>query len=356
VRLRAGDLEGAASDCETGLRLVDAPHDDDDDVPAVDRARTALLLANNRSRVAKAAGDADGLTRWRGIVAARLADVPIEERPGPQWLSPPEDLSALGAARDFHAAVLEAARAALDPETEAVSAHQLALVAYRLGDTETARDGFARALAIWRVIGGFAEDIATEELNLAVTAFRARDWDTAESGFQALRQSPLFAAAEAQAESLAALAMIAAGRGDRSLANERAAAAVTLAHDSGDAGVQVRVLRSVGEAHLLLHDHAAARLELANALQLADESGAAAPEDLLGVLAALHAAGGTDGADGAILERAAALLPDALADANAWWDLPRLVPALAQARGSDGAVAAALALARQRLDCRRNGD
>jgi tetratricopeptide (TPR) repeat protein len=231
-----------------------------------------------------------------------------------------------------------------------VSAHQLALVAYRLGDTETARSGFARALAIWRLTDGFAEDIATEELNLAVTAFRARDWDAAEAGFQSLRQSPLFAAAEAQAETLAALAMIAAGRGDRVLARERADAAVALATETGDAGVQARVLRSLGEVHLLLDDKAAARVVLMRALQVAEESGAAAPEDQLGVLAALHVAGAGDG----VVDRALALLPEALGDANAWWDLSRLMTALA-AREHEPTVARVLELAQQRTDCRGVG-
>src|SRR5262249_46354562 len=49
------------------------------------------------------------------------------------------------------------------------------------------------------------------------------------------------------------------------------------------------------------------------------------PEDEMGVLIGLREAGNLDPA---LVTRALALVPAALADDNAWWDVPRLVRAL----------------------------
>src|SRR6202023_2193970 len=75
---------------------------------------------------------------------------------------------------------------------------------------------------------------------------------------------------------------------------------------------------------IVLGQLAEARALLTNALKEADcgESGIPS-EDVFGVLAALEACGNEDAA---LTVRALLLSTDALEDANAWWDLARVVP------------------------------
>ena len=127
------------------------------------------------------------------------------------------------------------------------------------------------------------------------------------------------------AELIAASAMVAAAAGDSEGAGDLARRARRLAGEGGDREVNVRVLRSVAEVGLLLGDSEATRRELATANELiADDDADLPAEDVLGVRAAELACGL---ADRDAVEQAVRLVPAALEDANAWWDLARLLPA-----------------------------
>src|SRR5262249_30872476 len=159
----------------------------------------------------------------------------------------------LSAQREHHAAVLAHASERLDVDAEAIAAHGLGVVLYKLGDAAGAHQAFATSLHIWSVIDGYAEDLLTEELNMAVTAYRVGQTQRAAEGFARVRQA-LEQDAAAQAETLAALAMIDARAGKRERAVARADEAVRAAERLGEPGVFVRTARSAAEAHLALGD------------------------------------------------------------------------------------------------------
>lgn len=232
----------------------------------------------------------------------------------------------LDAQRREYVAMLADARDRLAPDDEAFAAHGLGVTLYKIGDARGAHAAFSTSLRIWTVMRGFAEDLLAEELNLAVTAYRAGDLTCAEEGFARVRANPLMQTEAAQAETLAALAMIDARAGARSRAVLRADEATRVARATGAPDVLVRTLRTVAEASLLLGDRVAARAHVAGAqaaIASAEANGCAlAAEDVLGVLITAVDAG-LGPADG-LLRSAVALIPAAVADANAWWDLPRL--------------------------------
>jgi hypothetical protein len=225
---------------------------------------------------------------------------------------------------------------------------------YKAGDARAAREAFATSRRIWGITRGFAEDLLTEDLNVAVTAFRQGDVAAAEAGFAAVRASPLMAAEGAQAETLAALAMIAAKAGDAATARARADAAVTAADALDEPDTLLRTLRSAAEASLLLGDRASAAERLRRAMQIVDqveaEGAGLLPEDVLGVVVSLLDAAGDDQA---LARRGIALANDALGDANAWWDVPRLARYVAPLAGDptlEAGLAVIDAAVRQRVD------
>jgi tetratricopeptide (TPR) repeat protein len=324
ARLRSGQAKGAAADCELALERI--AQESLVGAPELEVKVLRLLLSNNRSKIAQATRDQTGLVHWRRMTREYLAALPPEDRPGHEWMIPPEDKNDLASSRDYFEGLLARARERLDPEAEAVGAHALGLIYYRLGDARSARDQFQTSLRIWQIMRGYPEDILTEELNCAVTAFRAGLLPEAEAGFERIRKNPLMTAESAQAETLGALAMVAAKRGQRDTSMARAQQALSIAEASGERDSLIRVLRSVGEAHLMLNRPADALRYLRRAMNVIDEAVSektpVAPEDHLGVLVGLLDCGG---ADDAVMLQALELLPPALVDPNAWWELPRLL-------------------------------
>jgi tetratricopeptide (TPR) repeat protein len=322
VRARASDFEGAAADTEAGHAALEGGGGG---VPEIEVQLTRLLLANNRARVAQLAGDDDALAKWRDARTRYFEALPADERPGPFWLPVPGGHRNLAVQRDHHAAVLADARDRLNVEDEAIAAHGLGVVLYKLGDARGAHEAFATSLRIWSVIGGFVDDLLTEEFNTAVTAFRAGETRRASEGFANVRKA-LAENAGAQAETLAALAMIDAQAGEWEPAIARAGEAMRAAEALGEPDVLVRTLRSAAEAHLILGDRRSAAGILGRALAAitsAESGGFEVPaEDAFGVLVSRLDAG--KGCDATVLERALRLAPAVVEDANAWWDLPRL--------------------------------
>lgn len=169
--------------------------------------------------------------------------------------------------------------------------------------------------------------------------------------------SHLCTAPASQAEILGALAIVAAGHVEEGRAEQLVNEALEKTAENGERDVLVRVARSAGEAYLLLNRRADARKALTLAMthaQAADAADGGSPipaEDLLGVLVGLQECGDEDPN---LTTQALLLIPSALDDVNAWWELPRLFPRVIHLaeRGlfaQDGPQAAQLRAAAQRL-------
>jgi tetratricopeptide (TPR) repeat protein len=353
VRFRRGRLAEATTDCEHALellRLAEAGRD----VPASEAARARTDVLSNLARLAATTGDRARARSWLALceegaeALAPSANLPFI------WLSvrlAEDDL--WGAVRRYTALLAKAQRAG-NADLEALCAHCLGDLYYRLGDARAAYAHFYTAWQTWRLTSDYPDDILTAELNCAVAAFRAGLLEAAEDGFRRLLRHPLCTEPAAHAECLGALAMVAARRGDREQVENLAHEALQKARESGEREVLVRVARSAGEAYLTLQRWEEARqafeLARAQAADAADDRCSIPAEDRLGVLMGLQECNTTDPD---LTLQALVLVPAALEDVNAWWELPRLLPRVAclAEQGvleQDGAEAAPLRAAIQR--------
>ncbi|MEW6735659.1 MAG: tetratricopeptide repeat protein [Acidobacteriota bacterium] len=358
-----GRLTEARADCEAAIELL-REQGAQLELPAVEITITRLLLLNNLSRLAKAAGDQVQVYHWQHLCDKCKMEIPSIKRPSYQWLSFQTDVSDLMAAVRHYTVLLDEAKHELNPQLEMICAHSLGDLYYRLGDPWQAFHHCQNALRIRRIIEEDSPDeIFTEELNCGLTAYRAGQWDVAEANFRRLLINQLCAEPACQAEVLAALAMVTAQQGDARRAEHFINEASVEAHKDIGSDILFRVMHAAGETQLVLKRRDKAIQAFQLALSLADEEDTTiAPEELLGVLAGLQECGNNDLN---LLVKALLLLPAALHSANTWWELPRLLPKFtllaelgyfASQRPEQEELAAALhkliAAGGQRLDCR----
>src|SRR5262249_6901831 len=188
----------------------------------------------------------------------------------------------LGAVRRYTALLANVQRVG-NPDLEALCAHCLGDLYYRLGDARAAYAHFCTAWQTWRLTSNYPDDILTAEVNCAVAAFRAGWLNAAEDGFRRLLRHPLCIEPAAQAEFLGALAIVAARRGDTEQVEDLAHEALQKARESGERDVLVRVARSAGDAYLTLQhwDEARQAFELAG-VQAGDGADARSPVPAVG--------------------------------------------------------------------------
>jgi tetratricopeptide (TPR) repeat protein len=342
ARARSGDLDGARTDCERARSLLE---DDGLErvVPSLEVRVARVLIANNTGHIARARGDRAAIAKSYAQTRAFIEAMPEVERPTPEWLAPPDEEALLEPLRAHWSAALLSAEARFDPYAQAASAFPLATILFKQGDAAGAQRCFEVALRLARAFDEGAETSFAYALNLAVAAYRAGDLVAARACFEALARDP-FADAGARAELEGAIAMVLAASGDAS-ARARAHAAVVAVGLMDDEGALGRVLRSEGEAlaHLGLEHEAIVALDRGLALT------ALAPEDRFGLLITRLEIAMTP----SLLADAIAISSEAVADANAWWDVPRLLRLVERAGVTPTpALDAALDVASQRIDGR----
>ncbi|UQA60874.1 hypothetical protein [Polyangium aurulentum] len=253
------------------------------------------------------------------------------------------------------------ARKNLAPFAEDRFAMELGELSYRTGNAPRARESYLAALTIRERIGSEVDKLRAS-LGAALAARRSGLLDEALAAFTRALDSSICAKGSARAEVLAALALVAAQRGDEATAAPRLAEARDAAESAASPEALVRVARAAGEAYLLLDRRDEAQTFFSRALATVDEG---APElrartasETMGALVGLRRAGERDPA---IVLRALSLAPAALADAEATWDLPALLQALldlADERllpepSSLAGLRAALRAGAERDDCER---
>ena len=223
---------------------------------------------------------------------------------------------------------LDEAKAAGNRSAEAHRALAIGDLFYRMGDARGAFDAFVLAMQL-----GAGDDTPEEDLALEVQAAqaarRAGLVDEAETGLARALAHPLCEeAAATRAMVLTERALLRAANGDAAAADADLHAADAAARAADDADAMMRVWRCVGEASLALARPTDATASFVRALEIAQDVGAptgvaasVAPAEVFATLVGMHAAGG---AGDEVLLGALALAPEALREADAWWELPRL--------------------------------
>ncbi len=306
----------AAVECQLALDLL-ANAKRGFDLSDAEHALISWNLLTDHIRFAFESGDTEGAIRSEQLRARCEALIPPCRRPQIDWLpaqlfdADPETAAKQCTQHKFDA------RAALQPDAEAFWSYLTGELYYRIGEAGLAYENFADAFELWVHMDADAEDVLAAHLGCAVAALRANRPGEAESRLQSLRSHPLLSHAPGQAETLGALAMAAARRGDEESALSRISAAFAQAARCAESDVMVSVQRSAGEMYRMLgrFDESRAAFEQA----LASARNEIAPCEILCLLV------------GAPIETARTLealllLPKALEDANAWWELPRLIP------------------------------
>jgi tetratricopeptide (TPR) repeat protein len=369
--LRSGRPAEAEVSCERAFALLDEalaglpagvePSTAPDQLVR-EAAFTHSLLADNLAALAKTAGDAGRLAHWKEI-ADRLG----EHFPGLSRFESVTWIEIFRERRELRNALaraehgLEDARAEQDALREYEYEVHSADLHDRLGEVEAAFAAFERARDLRHRLGS-PRFLRPVEIPAAAAAARAGR--TAEARFQFQLLLELETSDATAAQLLAAMAGLAAREGDAGEADERMNEAIGRAVESGERDALLAVAVAAGRACQVLGWDEAARDAYRRALEIAGPAGSAGedsapPASLL--WAALLGAWETGDPDPEIPVRCLLQTGPALEDADAWWDLPRLVRALAAiavtapGRLADPALAESLrdlrAAAAERADC-----
>lgn len=348
-------LDGALAALPAGTEPSTAP-----DQLVREAAFTHSLLADNLAALAKAAGDAGRLAHWKEI-----ADGLGEHFPGltrfeaVTWIEIFRDRRELrnALARAEHGR--EDARAEQDALREYEYEVHCADLHDRLGEAEAAFAAFERARDLRHRLGSprFLRPVAAPAAAAAARAGRIAE---ARFLYQNLLEQEVSDAVAAQI--LAALAELAAREGDGAEADERMNEAIGRAVESGERDALLAVAVAAGRACRALGRDEAAHDAYRRALEIAGPDGmdgqeVPPPASLL--WAARLGAWETGERDPEIPLRCLRRTGPALEDADAWWELPSLLQALAAVapagRLADPALAAPLhdlqAAASERADC-----
>jgi tetratricopeptide (TPR) repeat protein len=365
--MRTGRLAEAKFRCQQAFALLDRALESFPEPASAatapdqlvrEAAFTHSLLADNLAALAKMEGDAEGLARWKEI-ADRLG----EHFPGLARFEAATWIDLFRERRELRQALahaehgLEDARAEQDALREYEYEVQVADLHDRLGEAAEAFEAFERARDLRRRLGspGFLRPLDAPAATAAARAGRAVEARGLYEGI--LGYGGLGPAARAQV--LAALAELAARTNRPEEADARMNEAIALAVESGERDALLAVAVTAGRACRLLGREAEERDAFRRGVDIAAAGGPdAAPAPAGLSLAALLGAWETDG-DPQFLRHALRLLPEALEDTSAWWELPRLLRAVRDAAPSgllaDPEMAGPLrdleAAAGQRADC-----
>jgi hypothetical protein len=350
ARLLADRPDEASADLEAALVRLDDPVALRE-TPQTLLETTRAVVANERAKVAAVLGRRDDLRHYRRLAEAHAVAVSPEDRPGYDWLAPVDDELMPTATRVYHSAELARAQAALEPEDECAAARALAGAEMCLGDARAAREHLRVATRISVLTKRSADEIFALQLAGIVAAMRAGAHDDAEQELSIVRGDPRCEGDAAQAEALAMLSLVAAGKKDVQLVLERTKAATAQAQRSEASTAIVRVKKSAADALLAIGKITESRALAEDATHDLPDAGRA---DAFGVLVTLLATGVDDDE---IVAQAVTQASASLPEMSAWWELPRLLPHVKRTlqRAPESfeptALAALLAAAAQRPDC-----
>lgn len=367
VLMRLGRASEAEAETVAGFARIDAvlatlPEPAAPDLWDLDvRATHSLLAFNTRTLLELLRRDTGELAVWlarsRDAVRAVPAVVRFEAF---HWVELYTKMLRPDLALPMALRGLEDARREVDALREYEHALNAADFCDRLGETVRARELYEQLQAFRRRCG--LPRLPALDVSWAAACQREGLYDAARNRLQAALSDSAHVSADARAELLARLARLEADAGRRDEADRALAAAEESAIESGERDTLLRVAVAAGRCRQALGDGAAALEAYEEALEIAQAGGEDAPPppaaELLAALLGLAECGAHETDNAGLLPRVLSTAATALDDADAWWDLSRLL-AILGAHGSETIVpdehsAAALRVltaARQRRDC-----
>jgi hypothetical protein len=337
--LRADRLAAARTACEAAFARLDGalaggpePAATAPDPLVREAAFTRSLLADNLAAVAKLTGDAGLFARWKETADALGHDVPgLERFESITWIELYRERLDLGLALEKALRGLADARAEQDALREYEYLVHAADLCYRRGAAARAHQLFADACDLRRRLGS-PRFLRPVDATAAAAAARAGHLAAARRRFAALLEDGEARSAGARAQLLAALADLAAREGKEAEADARMNEAIAAAVDSGERDALLAVALAAGRTCRVLGREDAAREAYERAAEIAETAVPDAPPPpaalRLATCLGLHESGR---GDPGLAARCLALLPDALEDADAWWELPRVLAVVSAA-------------------------
>lgn len=325
---------------------------------------THSLVAYNMAFVAKLREDRESTERWLRLSDRIDSDViGIDRYTGHSWVDLYRELLRLDLALPRALAGLESAQT----ERDVIQEYRYHVYAgdlhYRLGDPESARRYFQQAQSLLERFE-LARFLASVEVSRASSCSRAGDTEEARRTLERALEMDINQSLDAQAQLLARLALVAARAGDELGAEERLDQAVDCAVDSGERDTLLHVAAIAGTVFQLLGRSEEALEAFSQGLEISEVRGAQedppppSAADLCTVLLGLLELGKSDTRS---LLRLLALLPEALEDPDAWWQISRILavvrdavaqqPEVFRAPELSDSLSVLLRVAAQRSDC-----
>ena len=329
-------LEDAATECETAFHQLSAILDSAPDALSSRDAclREVLfsrsLLADNLAAIAQMAGDPDQLETWKAIADQLTEAVPeLERYEARHWITLYRRKLRLDAAADKARSGLDAARAGQDALREYRYTVELADLKYRLGDASAALEGFEHADELRQRLEE-PEFLKPVRASAAAAAARAGEVEKAQDLVVRALDGLDPAADDARAQLLAFQGRLAARNNDANGAESRINEAIALAVESGERDTLLAVAVAAGRASQHLGRTGDASTAYRQALEIAgtEVPGGARVNAPAALELAAHLGLWETEVDDPCRENAVrclGLLPEALADAETWWRLSRIV-------------------------------
>ena len=227
---------------------------------------------------------------------------------------------------------------------------------YRLGNSAKAFDNFRTASELWSHFHHDPEEVFFARLNCAVAAYRDGQFLEARKRFEEAIQEVSSDEAGMHAELQCGLALIASHLSQSVAALEAIGKAKAALAAVEEPDVQARVYRTIGDTQLRMGKPTAAQQSFEQGLLLCNDASSSEEipaEDILGLLLGLF---DTQGPNDVLVAQAFSLASEALLDADAWWEMSRLLKLLRNSRWAAVAQSSCefhrlLSTLGQRADC-----
>jgi len=326
IHISSKDIEKALTDIELAYKLVERAASFVES-PSREMSMTSSVIADNYTILAKYMGDYESEEQWLCVgnrlieefgVGARFIDIASVDFYRSRVRM---DLAIQAAFRG-----LADARVQIDAHWQGLYLRHLSDLHYRVGNYWRAYEYLEEALSFYKRFGQIDRKFSAELMSAAALA-RAGLFEQAQVAFERAFAHELNNSPHSQAEILTSLALLATRQGKSVEAEGKMNEAIALAVEGGERNTLLLVARRAGDACQYLGNTKQAEQAYRQAITIskAKNSDSAPPPaaEMVGVFLGLLECGEKD-SDLAL--QALRLMPTALQeDADAWWDLPRLL-------------------------------